>query len=515
MVKEFVNEPFLDYKNPEVRKAMEDALKKVRSQFGKEYTLLIGDEEIKTGEVFDSINPANPKEVVGTVQQARKEDVERAIQVAYETFLDWRFMPAWERASLLFKAAKIMRERRHELNAWLVYEIGKTWPEADGETAETIDFLEFYGREAIRYSQLQEVTPYPGEVNELRYIPLGVGAVIPPWNFGLSIMAGMTSAAIVAGNTVVLKPSSDSPVTARIFIDILREAGLPSGVVNYISGKGEVIGDTLVAHPKTRFIAFTGSRDVGLHIVELAAVKQPGQIWIKRVIAEMGGKDAIIVDDECDLDDAVEGVFSSAFGYQGQKCSACSRAIVVEKVYNEFVDKLVARTKKAKVGPPENYENYMGPVINERAMRKILHYIEKGKEEGKLVHGGKQLPREGYFIEPTIFIDVAPDAVIAQEEIFGPVLAVIKAKDFDHAIEIANNTEYGLTGSVYTKNRKKIAKARELFHVGNLYINRKCTGALVGVHPFGGFNMSGTDSKAGGRDYLLLFLQAKSISEKL
>jgi 1-pyrroline-5-carboxylate dehydrogenase len=396
----------------------------------------------------------------------------------------------------------------------MVYEVGKSWAEADADVAEAIDFAEFYAREMLRLAPPQPLTPVPGERNFLRYIPLGVGVVIPPWNFPLAILVGMTLASIVAGNTVVLKPSSDSPTIGYKFFEALEEAGMPPGVVNFLPGPGSSVGDVLVGHPRTRFVAFTGSKQVGLGINELAAKTVPGQLWVKRVIAEMGGKDSIVVDAETDLDAAVEGVAASAFGYQGQKCSACSRAIVVESVYDSFLEKLKRRVEQIKVGPPADPVTYMGPVINGRAKQSILEYIEIGKREGRLVAGGES-SGPGYFVQPTVIADVPAKGRIAQEEIFGPVLAVIKARDFDDALEIANNTEYGLTGAVYTKDRKKLEKAAENFFVGNLYLNRKCTGALVGGHPFGGFNMSGTDSKAGGRDYLLLFTQAKTVTEKV
>jgi 1-pyrroline-5-carboxylate dehydrogenase len=442
--------------------------------------------------------------------------VEKAIAVADKTFNTWKFVAAEERAQYLFDAAALMRERKHEFSATMVYEAGKSWAEADADTAEAIDFLEFYGREAIRLAQEQPLTRIAGEKNALEYIPLGIGAVIPPWNFPLAIMCGMTSASFVAGNTVLLKPSSDSPVVAARFAELLEEVGLPAGVVNYVPGSGAEVGDFIVQHAKTRFIAFTGSKDVGLRINKEAAVVREGQIWIKRAVLEMGGKDSIVVDSECDLDDAVANVLGSAFGFQGQKCSACSRAIIHQDVYDAFVEKLVPKVKAIKQGTTsEDPGVYMGAVINKSAMESILEYIETGKKEGELLAGGGRAEGEGYFVQPTLIADVAPDAVISQEEIFGPVLALIKAKDFDHALEIANNTEYGLTGSLYSSNRDHIERARREFHVGNLYFNRKCTGALVGVHPFGGFNMSGTDSKAGGRDYLLLFTQAKALSEKV
>jgi 1-pyrroline-5-carboxylate dehydrogenase len=367
----------------------------------------------------------------------------------------------------------------------------------------------------LRLSEPQKLTPMPGERNYLTYIPLGVGAIIPPWNFPCAIMAGLVVSSLVTGNTVVLKPAADSPSIAAKFVDILFEAGVPKEAVQFLTGAGGVIGDTIVQHPKTRYVGFTGSKEVGLRISELAGKASPGQIWIKRTVLEMGGKDGMIVDEEADIDAAVEGTAQAAFGYQGQKCSACSRVIVSEKVYDSFLNKLVERTKKITVGPSDDPNNYMGPVINESAMKTILGYIDVGKKEGRLVAGGGRAAGEGYFIEPTIIADVDPHARLAQEEVFGPVLTVIKAKNFDHAMEIANNTEFGLTGSVYSKNPDKIRRAEEEFHVGNLYLNRKCTGAMVGAHPFGGFNMSGTDSKTGGKDYLLLFLQAKAVAEKV
>lgn len=512
----FRNEPFTDFSLEENRKRMQEAIARVEAELGKEYPLVIGGERIYTKEKITSINPSEKDQVVGVVQRATQEEAEKALEVATETFKDWSFYPPEERANVLLKAAKILRERKLEFAAWQVFEVGKNWAEADADVAEAIDYLEFYSREMLRYAEKQPLTPFPGEHNEYFYIPLGPVVVIPPWNFPLAIMLGMTTAAIVTGNTVVLKPSSDSPTIAYKFVELMEEAGLPPGVLNLVTGPGGTVGDYLVQHPKTRMIAFTGSKEVGLRINEMAAKVQPGQKWIKRVIAEMGGKDAIIVDSEADLEDALQGVVVSAYGFQGQKCSACSRLILLEDIYDRFLEMLKEAVEKIEIGPAkENY--FMGPVINAAAEAKILSYIEIGKKEGRLLTGGEKAYEagNGFYIKPTVFADVDPYARIAQEEIFGPVLAVIKAKDFDEAIEIANATEYGLTGSVYTKNRKKIHQAKLHFHCGNLYINRKCTGALVDVHPFGGFNMSGTDSKAGGRDYLLLFLQGKSVSERL
>jgi len=515
MLPEFKNEPVLDFAQESTHRKQRDGLELVQSQVGREYDLIIGDQHLKASAKFTSINPSKRSEVIGVFQEGMPEHAARAVEAAYETYQTWKRASARERAEILFRAANLLRKRRFECNAWMILEVGKSWAEADADTAETIDFCEFYGREALRYAGPQPLVRIPGEDNELRYIPLGVGAVIPPWNFPCAIMAGMTTASLVTGNTVVLKPSSDSPAVAAFFVEILREAGLPPGVVNFVTGSGAKVGNALVEHPKTRFVAFTGSKQVGLHITEQAARPRPGQIWIKRVIAEMGGKDFIIVDDDAHIEAAASGVVASAFGYQGQKCSACSRAIVHEKVYPAFIERLVHKTREIRVGPTTDPANFMGPVINESAFNKILNYIEIGKQEGKLIQGGHPLPGEGFFIPPTIVADVDPKARIAQEEIFGPVLAVIRARDLDDAIRISNDSEYGLTGAIYCRDSRHISRAKEECHVGNLYINRKCTGALVGVHPFGGFNMSGTDSKAGGRDYLLLFTQAKSISEAL
>jgi 1-pyrroline-5-carboxylate dehydrogenase len=368
----------------------------------------------------------------------------------------------------------------------------------------------------LRYASEQPLTKLKGEDNQLEYIPLGVGAVIPPWNFPLAIMAGMTVASIVTGNTVVLKPSSDAPTIAYKFFELLEEAGMPAGVVNFMTGSGAEVGDVIVDHPKTRYIAFTGSKEVGLRINERAAKVHDGQLWIKRVVAEMGGKDAIIVADDADIEEAATGVVQAAFGFQGQKCSACSRAIIDARIYDPMIEKIAERTAKIKLGDPLDNGTTMSAVINEKAFKSINGYIEKGQTEGgRLIAGGGSDGEQGFFIEPTVIADVKPGSTIEQEEIFGPVLAVIKADDYDHALQIANDTQFGLTGAVYSTDEAKLDRARNEFHVGNLYLNRKCTGALVGVHPFGGFNMSGTDSKAGGRDYLLLFMQAKLSSEKV
>ncbi len=514
---EFKNEPFTDFSKPENAEAMRAALDKVRSELGREYPIVIGGEKISLTAKFESRNPADRSQVIGVFSEGDADTslVEKAVATATETFKTWRNVDPAVRADYLFRIADIMRQRKHELSAWMVFEVSKTWAEADGDTAEAIDFCEFYGREMLRWSSEQPVTPYPGEKNIFEYIPLGVGAVIPPWNFPLAIMAGMTLAAVVTGNTVILKPSSDSPTIAAKFMEIVEEVGLPAGVVNFISGSAAT-GEAMVTHPKTRFISFTGSKGVGLHINEQAAKARPGQIWIKRVVAEMGGKDAIVVADDADIDSAATGIVQAAFGFQGQKCSACSRLIVDEKVHDELIDKVVALTRALKVGQPTEGDTNVAAVINKRSFDTTIGYIRKGVEEGGVVvAGGSGDDSTGFFIEPTIIDNVEPGATIEQEEIFAPVLAVIKARDYDHALEIANGTEFGLTGAVYSRSQERLDQARRDFHVGNLYLNRKCTGALVGVHPFGGFNMSGTDSKAGGREYLLQFMQGKSTAQKV
>ena len=512
----FKNEQFVDFTKQENVRKMRTALDKVRGQLGREYDLIIGGKRIKTSDKIRSINPAKPSEVVGVHQKAGKEHVEPAVNAALKAFTSWSRTPVEERAALLYRVADTMRERKLEYMAWLVFEVSKNWLEADADVSETIDFCEFYAREALRLAKAETPVQLPGERDTLTYISLGVGAVIPPWNFPSAIMAGMTMASVVSGNTVVLQPSSDSPTIAAKFVELLEECGLPEGVVNFCPGGGASFGDALVLHPKVRYIAFTGSREVGLHINHSAATQQPGQVWIKRTILEMGGKDAIIVDSDADIDSAVEGVAQAAFGFQGQKCSACSRAIIDERIYDKFIEKLKARVERITVGDPVENPN-MAAVINEGSMKDILRYIEIGKKEGRLITGGARSTNagEGYFIQPTVIADIQPKSKLEQEEIFGPVLVVIKSRNFDHALEIANDTEFGLTGAVYSSSREKLDRAVREFHVGNLYLNRKCTGAMVGAHPFGGFNMSGTDSKGGGPDYLYLFTQGKSIGEKI
>ncbi len=511
MTLDFRNEPILDFsRNPEAKAALQKAIDEF---VPVDCPLVIAGARLTTKASIVSHNPCQPGRIVGRAAKASAAQAEKAIRSAHDAFASWSRTAPGVRADMLLRAAEIMRRRRHELNATLVLEVGKTWTEADADTAEAIDFCAFYAQEVLRYAQEQPLTPVKGERNRLTYQPLGVGIVISPWNFPCAILAGMTSAALVTGNTVVLKPSSLAPVIGYKVVEILEEAGLPKGVLNYLPCSGKDVGDLLVDHPLTRFVSFTGSRDVGVRIHERAAKLQPGQKWLKRTVIEMGGKDAIVVDEDADLEAAASGIVASAFGYQGQKCSACSRAILVEKVYDRVLDLVATKTKALKVGDVRDPDTQMGAVIDENQLKKVLTYIATGKREGRLVAGGGRREGDGYFVEPTVFADVLPTAKIAREEIFGPVLAILKARDYDDAIRIANDSEYGLTGAFYGKAR--IDRAKEEFYAGNLYINRKCTGALVGGHPFGGFDMSGTNAKAGGRDYLRLFLEAKVVSEKI
>ncbi|MHA6252587.1 L-glutamate gamma-semialdehyde dehydrogenase [Oceanobacillus sp. CAU 1775] len=515
MVVPYKHEPFTDFTQEDNKKKILDAFKQIESDFGKEYPLVVGGERITTEDKITVVNPANKEQVLGKVSKSNKDIAEQAMKVADKTFETWKKSTPAFRAGILFRAAAIIRRRKFEFSAHLVKEGGKPWNEADADTAEAIDFLEYYGREVLRVNEGLEVESRPIEHNKFHYIPLGVGLVISPWNFLFAIMAGTTAAAFVTGNTVLLKPASTTPIIAYKFLEVLEEAGLPNGVVNYIPGPGSEVGDYLVDHPRTRFISFTGSREVGTRIFERAAVVHEGQKWLKRTIIEMGGKDTIVVDNEADLELAAQSIVQSAFGFSGQKCSACSRAVIHEDVYDEVKDRVVELTNELSVGNPEDNSHFMGPVIDQAAFDKIMSYVEIGKEEGNLLAGGEGDDSTGWFIKPTVFGDVDPNARLMQEEIFGPVVALTKAKNFDEAIEIANNTDYGLTGAVITNNREHLEQAREDFHVGNLYFNRGCTGAIVGYQPFGGFNMSGTDSKAGGPHYLIQHMQGKTTSEML
>ena len=513
----FKNEPYVNFAEEVPRRRMEEALAKVASELGKSYPLVIGGERIDRDKRTLSRNPAKLSQIVGEVSDATEEDADHAVAVATEAFKTWSRTPAEVRARYLVKVAAILRRRIYEFSAWMVVESSKNWLEAYADAAEAVDFLEFYAREALRWDAPHPTTFFAGEENEVRYQPLGVGVVISPWNFPLAIMAGMTVAAVVTGNTVIIKPAEQTPVIAARFFEILESVGFPPGVVNFLPGPGEIVGEHLTGHPGVRFVSFTGSRDVGLHINQRIATHQKGQRWIKRGIFEMGGKDAIVVDEDVNLDVVAQGVVDSAFGFQGQKCSACSRLIAHTKVYDALLEKVVERASKLTLGDPTLQNNFMGAVIDSDAFNKIVSYIAIGASEGRIVLGGQRdEPNQegGYFLHPTIIADVDPSARIAQEEIFGPVLAVLRADSFEHALDIANGTAYGLTGALYSNSRDHLEKARHEFQVGNLYLNRKCTGALVDVQPFGGFNLSGTNSKAGGRDYLGLFLQAKSVCER-
>lgn len=514
MVLPYKHEPFTDFSKEENRKDFQTALKQVEGELGKEYDLIIGGEKISTEEKLTSTNPSDKEQVIGKVSMASQKHIDQAFEAAQSAFEEWRKWDPEVRAQILFRAAAIVRRRKHEISAWMVYEAGKPWGQADADTAEGIDFLEYYGRQMIELANGKPINERDGEYSQYIYQPMGIGVTIPPWNFPFAIMTGTTMAPVVAGNTILLKPAESTPVISYKLMEILEEAGLPRGVVNYVPGDPAEIGDYLVDSPKTSFINFTGSRATGTRIYERASKVQDGQKFLKTVVAEMGGKDTIIVDKDGDLDLAADAIVNSAFGFSGQKCSACSRAVIHQDVYDEVLEKSIELAKKLTVGNPVN-DTYMGPVINQKQFDKIQSYIDIGKEEGELKLGGETDDSKGYFVHPTIFADLDPNARIMQEEIFGPVVAFAKARDFDELLEIANNTEYGLTGAVITKNREHIDRAKSDFHVGNLYFNRGCTAAIVGYHPFGGFKMSGTDSKAGGPEHLLNFLQAKTVSEML
>jgi 1-pyrroline-5-carboxylate dehydrogenase len=512
-------EALTDFSDPQQESAFRVALERVKSQIERTYPLVIDGNQVAVGQTFASLNPSRPSEAVGHFALGNAAHADAAIAAASAAFETWKYTSVEERVRYVVRAAAEIRRRKHEFSATMVLEVGKSWAEADADTAETIDFLEYYARQALRITDSSALlTHSPGEQLALHYIPLGVGAIIPPWNFPCAIPTGMLGSALVTGNTVVFKPAEQAMWIGWKICEVFWAQGIPPGVLNFVTGPGEVVGARMVEHPQTRFISFTGSRAVGVRIYEEAAKVRPGQKWLKRAILEMGGKDGVVVDETADLDAAAQGIVASAFGFQGQKCSAASRAILVDQVYAPVAERVVALASKLTVGAPDSGRQIdMGPVVDAEAMQKIMSYIELGTQEGTLLLGGSPIhtPEGGYFLPPTIFGDIAPDARLAQEEIFGPVLALIRARDYDDALAIANNTEYGLTGGVFSGDRARLERARREFHVGNLYLNRKITGALVGVNPFGGFNMSGTDSKAGGPDYLLLFTQAKSIAERL
>jgi 1-pyrroline-5-carboxylate dehydrogenase len=510
----YANEPIELFSSQAKVDEMHNALRSVKEQFGKTYPLVIDGKKIMTADVLSSTNPSAPSEVVGRTAKATRAHADAALDAAWSAFQSWRLWSQEDRSRLMLKAAQIMRQRKRELEAWLVYEIGKNFVEASAEVAEMIDFTEYYARQALKHvGGLGSLAAVPGEENESFYMPLGAGLTIAPWNFPMALMTGMTVGAIVVGNTVVCKPAEDTIVSLAKIFDIFEEAGLPPGVVNYLPGVGSDVGSYLVEHPRTRFINFTGSLATGKRINEAAARVVEGQRWIKRVFLELGGKDAILVDETADLDAAALGVVQSAYGYQGQKCSACSRLIVVDSVHDALLERVVERARKLTVKAADQNPD-LGPVCNAAQDAKVREYLEIGKSEGKLLLGGKRLAGEGFFIEPTIFGDIDANARMAQEEVFGPVLSAIRVKDFNEGLQVVNNTVYGLTGALFSRDRARIHEARRDFHVGNFYVNRKCTGALVGIQPFGGFNLSGTDTKTGGPDYLLQFLQMKAVAER-
>ena len=512
----FKNEPICDYSVEANVKGAERAIRTLEQNLDGSYPAVIGGRDVVTEKSIVSLCPALPDRVVGRVTSCTRAHVDEAVVAAQQAFASWARTDPEIRAETLMKLAALLRRDRFDFLALLSYEIGKDWYEADAEIAEAIDFCEYYARLAVKHFQYQPRTRIPTEDNCFYYIPLGVGAVIAPWNFPLAILAGMTMAAVVSGNAVILKPSSDTPVIAARVVALAREAGVPDGVINLLPGPGGEVGDYLVTHPEVRFVSFTGSADVGLRINEIASKPDPRRRWMTRFVLEMGGKDAIVVDESADLDAAAGGVVRSAFGFQGQKCSACSRLIVHSEVKDRLVELILEKTRPLPADLPWNGPCvFTGPVASAKAQAGILAAIERGKSEARLLLGGHALDRPGWYVAPTIFDGVTSRSFLGQEEVFGPVLAVLEAADFDRALAIANDTRFGLTGAVYSNRIDHLDRAKHEFHCGNLYLNRGCTGALVGVHPFGGFNLSGTDSKAGGPDYLMNFTQGKTTSERI
>ncbi len=509
----FRNEPYSDFSDAAPRTAYLEALDTVASKLGGHVPLIIDGRPVATDERITSIDPARPETVVGTTGSASLAEAQLAIDAAKAAYRDWARWPVTERAEFVHRIGDLIAERKFEMSAWMTLEAGKNWAEAEADVAEAIDFCRYYAHQAVRLAEPVPVVAWPGESNESFLVPMGAGVVIPPWNFPLAILVGMAVGPVAAGNTVVLKPASNTPVLGAHFMDIVAESGLPDGVINFLPGPGSEVGDFLVDHPDTRFINFTGSKEVGLRIAHRAAAVHPEQLWLKRAYMEMGGKDGLIVDETADLELAAEAVVRSAYGYQGQKCSACSRAIVVRSVHDELLDLVLAKAAALEIGPgAENYA--VGPVISAAQYRAILDEIIRGKDEADLVLGGEPVDMDGgYYIKPTVFAGVRPEHRLAQHEIFGPVLSYISVADFDEALDVANGTEYGLTGGLCSTDPERIERAKREFHVGNLYINRKITGALVGVQPFGGFKMSGSNSKAGGPDYLRLFMEMKTVAQ--
>lgn len=512
----FEHEPFFDYSQPEIAEQQRQAFALVRQKYqNKTVPMWIAGQKLAGGPTREVRNPANRKEVLWNDQKATAEQREEAITHASDAYLEWQWSDPLQRATIFKRAAELLRARRMEFNAVMCLENGKNWAEADGEIAECVDHFEVFARETLRWSTGKPVEPMPNEHVTTVYEPLGVVAVISPWNYPSAIPLGMGLGALAAGNTVVWKPAPETPLCSWLLVELLFEAGLPQNTIQFITGENDVLGDPLVDHKDIRMIAFTGSRATGCRIYERAAKVQPGQRWLKRVVAEMGGKDPTVVCADADLDAAALGIVQATYGYSGQKCSACSRVIAEESIYNELLEKVVEHAKKLKIGLPEENAD-VGPVIHERSGEKIMSYIENGKKTARLVLGGERADatHEGAYIVPTIFADVERHDPLFQDEIFGPVLAFTPAKDWKHAIELANDSDYGLTAAFYSRDPNKISHARIALQVGNLYINRKCTGALSGTHAFGGYNMSGTNAKVGGPDYLFWFMQTKAIAQK-
>lgn len=509
----FTNAANTDYAQVNHRHQATTALKVVRAQLGQTYLPIIDGEKVSTAVLKDSLNPSQSSELVGKIGLISQAQADQAIAAAKAAFPAWQSTPARDRAAILRRAADLMTERRAKLAAWIMIEVGKPLQECDGEVSEAIDFCRYYADEMERLEG-GYAYDYPGETNRLRYFPRGIVVVISPWNFPCAIATGMTVAALVTGNCTLLKPAETASVIAAQIADILLEAGMPKGVFQFVPSQGSTVGAHLVKHPDVHMITFTGSREVGCQIYAEAAQLRPGQRHLKRVVAEMGGKNAVIIDESADLDQAVQGVVYSAFGYSGQKCSACSRVIVLESIYDLFVERLVEATRSLNVGNAADAGTQVGPVIDQAARDRILNTIEQGKQEATLALE-VSAPDGGFYVGPTIFKDVAPDAALAQEEIFGPVLGILKAPDFDSAIAIANNTDYGLTGGLFSRTPSHIERVQQDYNVGNLYINRGITGAIVSRQPFGGMKMSGVGSKAGGPDYLLQFLEPHVVSENI
>ncbi len=512
----FENAPFLDFNDPHEKTVMLQTVQSIRRHLGETYPLRIGEQSRPVHSTFPSVNPMEPNEVVGIMAQGQPSDVEEAVLTAERAYSSWSRIPVWDRAAVLLRAGHLLRQRRRQILAWIALEVGKNWSQADSEVAEAIDHFEWNAREILRWNEGRPIQPLTQEFNQYRYRSLGVGAVISPFNFPTTLPLGMIVAAIAAGNTVVFKPAEDASVIAHQLLNILDEAGLPRGVVNLVTGEGSVVGPALVTHPRIRFVAFVGSRLVGTQIHKSASGLLPGQVHLKRVMTEMGGKNATIVADDADLDWAAKEITAASFGYQGQKCSATSRVIAMRPTYQELLDRVVALAAdlSSQYGLPENNAPY-GPVINQKALDKILRYYALAPSEGTLALAGKRLDAPGFGVTPLIVSQVLTQSPLFREEIFGPALTFTMAQSFDEALNLANDCEYALTGAVFTRSPERLAEARDRFYVGNLYLNRSSTGAMAGVHPFGGYKGSGTGPKVGSPDYLGFFLEAQTITEKV